>query len=83
MKEEAKSNYCNKGMWTEIRKICRTINRFSECLGLGKVGVYRAIYSHRNKIIYLAIVDMEKAFDRVPRKTLWQCLQKRNVNDIN
>lgn len=35
----------------------------------------------RSKIVYLAFMDMEKAFDRVPRVKLWECLREKNVGE--
>lgn len=32
------------------------------------------------KEVYVAFMDMEKAFDRVPRKKIWEVLEERNVN---
>lgn len=34
-----------------------------------------------NKEAYFAFLDMEKAFDRVPRQEIWNTLKKRNVGD--
>ncbi|CAH2039647.1 unnamed protein product, partial [Iphiclides podalirius] len=33
----------------------------------------------KNKPLYLAFLDMEKAFDRVPRQTIWWSLRKKNI----
>ena len=33
-------------------------------------------YLAANKRLYMAIVDLEKAFDRVPRKVIWWALRK-------
>lgn len=33
----------------------------------------------RAKTVYLAFMDMEKAFDRVPRTKIWECLNKKGV----
>lgn len=35
----------------------------------------------RKKTAYLAFIDMEKAFDRVPRAKIWKCLRKREVSN--
>ena len=36
-------------------------------------------YNAKGKTLYLSFVDLEKAFDRVPRKVLWWALRKLNV----
>ena len=30
-----------------------------------------------NKPAYIAFIDLEKAFDSVPRKKLWRCLEEK------
>ena len=34
-----------------------------------------------NKPLYLAFVDLEKAFDRVPRKVIWWAMRKLGVDE--
>ena len=36
-------------------------------------------YNAKGKTLYFSFVDLEKAFDRVPRKVLWWALKKLNV----
>ncbi|XGW04084.1 hypothetical protein V3C99_015322 [Haemonchus contortus] len=36
-------------------------------------------YREKRRPCYLAFLDMEKAFDRLPREVLWRALRKRNV----
>lgn len=33
-----------------------------------------------NKRVYLAYIDLEKAFDKVPRKKIWECLNERGIS---
>ena len=35
----------------------------------------------KRKILYFAFVDLEKAFDRVPRKVLWWAMRKLGVSE--
>lgn len=36
-------------------------------------------YMEKKKDLWMAFVDLEKAFDRVPREVLWWALRKMNV----
>ena len=38
-------------------------------------------YLAANKPLYLALVDLEKAFDRVPRQVIWWALDKLRVEE--
>lgn len=35
----------------------------------------------RSKTIYITFMDMEKAFDRVPRAQIWECLREKRINE--
>ena len=35
----------------------------------------------KNKKLYFAFVDLEKAFDRVPRKVIWWAMQKLGIEE--
>ena len=39
-------------------------------------------YQKKNKKLYICFVDMEKAFDRVPRKVMEWAMRKKGLSEV-
>ena len=38
-------------------------------------------YREKEKGLYVAFIDIEKAYDRVPRPEVWRCMREKGVNE--
>ena len=38
-------------------------------------------YREKGKGLYMAFIDLEKAYDRVPRSEVWRCMREKGVSE--
>lgn len=38
-------------------------------------------YTERQKELHLVFIDLEKAYDRVPRKEVWRCMREKGISE--
>ena len=38
-------------------------------------------YAERQRELHLVFIDLEKAYDRVPRQEVWRCMREKGVSE--
>ena len=73
----------------ELQTSCMQCNyKFSLQTGRGSTDAIFIIsqihenYFAKKKLLYFTFIDLEKAFDRVPRKTFWCAMQKHGIDKL-
>ncbi|XP_067120504.1 uncharacterized protein [Centruroides vittatus] len=70
-KVESRGDHCRRAVWIHARTVNSRCH-FCPSANVGK-------YWEKQTQLHMAFIDLEKAYDTVPRQELWRCLRKKLV----